>query len=78
MEWPRTSRPLPTYAKKVLETLKPKIKSAANGLPRNQAETYLDTEGFEDSTVEVALDELLNCGYVYIVDDQIRLTDDDT
>lgn len=62
----------------MLESLKPKIESTANGLRRNQAKTHLDSEGFEDSTVEAALDELLNRGYVYIVDDQIRLTNGDT
>ncbi|WP_435182140.1 hypothetical protein [Halorussus sp. AFM4] len=69
MENPPSSRPLPTYAEEVLEALKPEIEATANGLPRDQAEKYLDTTGFEPATIETALDQLLNNGYVYIVND---------
>ncbi len=69
------SRPLPTYAEEVLESLQPKLKPTPEGLPQDTVEAYLDTEGFEDSTIDVALEELLNRGYIYIVNDQIRLTE---
>jgi DNA-binding PadR family transcriptional regulator len=78
MENPPSSQPLPTYAEEVLESLKSEIEATANGLPRDQAETYLDTTGFEPATIETALDQLLNNGYIYIVNDQIRLTDSDS
>ena len=77
MENPPSSRPPPTYAEKVLEALKPEIESTTNGLPRDKAERYLDTAGFEPATIEIVLDQLLNNGYIYIVDDQIQLTDSD-
>lgn len=64
MERSSTSRPLPTYAEEVLESLKPKFEATTDGLPRDDAETFLQTEGFEDSTIDVALDELLNRGYI--------------
>ena len=78
MEKSPTSRPLPTYAEEVFETVKPKIESTANGLPQDEVKTYLATKGFEDSPVEVALETLLNHGYIYVVNDRIRLTDSDT
>ena len=77
MENPPSSRPLPAYAEEVLEVLKPEIKTTTNGLPRDQAETYLDIAGFEPATIETALDQLLNNGYIYVVNDQIRLTESD-
>lgn len=73
-----SSRPLPTYAAEVLETLEPEIESTPNGLPRADAETYLAEAGFEASTVEVALEQLLNRGFLYAVNDRLRLTDRDT
>lgn len=75
MERSPMSRPLPTYAEEVLESLRLKIEPTADGLPRDMVEAYLASEGFEDSTIEVALEELLNRGYIYAVNDQIRLTD---
>ncbi|UPV76707.1 hypothetical protein M0R89_21160 (plasmid) [Halorussus limi] len=75
MERSSTSRPLPTYAEEVLDSLKSKIGPTVDALPRDEVEAYLHTEGFEDSTIDVALDELLNRGYIYVVNDQIRLTD---
>ena len=75
MENPPSSRLLPTYAEEVLEALQPEIESSANGLPRDQAETYLNTAGFEPATIETALDQLLNNGYIYVVNGQIRLTE---
>ncbi|WP_137284642.1 hypothetical protein [Halorussus salinisoli] len=72
------SRPLPTYAEEVLEHLQSKIEPTADGLPQDKVETNLDIEGFEDSTIDVALEELLNRGYIYIVNDHIRLTDSDS
>ncbi|WP_137287737.1 hypothetical protein [Halorussus salinisoli] len=75
MENPPPSQSLPAYTEEVLEALKPEIESTANGLPRDQAETYLDSAGFEPATVDTALDHLLNNGYIYIVNDQIRLTE---
>lgn len=71
-----SSRQLPTYAEEMLEALKPKIASTANGLPRAEAETYLDAEGFDESTIRLALDQLLNRGYIYVVNERIRLTDE--
>ncbi|MFC7079351.1 hypothetical protein [Halorussus caseinilyticus] len=55
--------------------MQPKIEPTADGLPRGEVETYLRAEGFEDSTIDVALDELLNRGYIYVVNDYVRLTD---
>jgi len=75
MERSSTSRPLPTYAEEVFESLKPKIGPRTDGFPRDKAKAYLQTEGFENSTIDVALDVLLNRGYIYVVNDQIRLTD---
>lgn len=75
MERSSPSRRLPAYAEEVLKSLKPKIGATADGLPRDEVTAYLETEGFENSTIEVALDELLNHGYIYVVNDQIRLTD---
>ena len=78
MERSSSPRPLPTYAAEVLEVLEPKIAATVNGLPRDEVKTHLDREGFEASTVEVALEELLNRGYIYEVNDHVRLTDTST
>lgn len=77
MEDSPSSQSLPTYAEEVLEALTPKIEATADGLPRDQAEKYLDTKGFEPATIETALDQLLNNGHIYVVNGQIRLTDSD-
>ncbi|WP_170977350.1 hypothetical protein [Halorussus salinisoli] len=54
------------------------IESTTDGLRRESAEAYLEAEGFEDSTIEVALEELLNRGYIYVVNEEMRLANSDT
>ena len=75
MDTPNSSRPLPQFVEEVFETITPRVEATEDGFPREKAKSYLEKNGFEPSTIETALDQLLNRGYIYVVDGRIRLTD---
>ena len=75
MDGPPTSPPLASYALEVLETLTPWLESAETGLPLDEVTSRLQEADFEAATVETALEQLLNRGYLYEVNGTVRLTD---
>lgn len=76
MDGPPTPPPLPAYTEEVLETLTPWLEAAERGLPLDEIRARLQEAGFEPATVEAALDQLLERGYLYEVNGTVRLTDD--
>ncbi|MFC4451113.1 hypothetical protein [Halorussus aquaticus] len=68
-------QPLPSYAKEVLETLKPHITAADGRLPIDEAKQRISDE-FEQATIDAALEQLLQRGYLYEVNGQLRITED--
>lgn len=80
MSWrlmsPQPRRELPSYAVEVYDTLQPLYHDVDTGLPRDEIETAVEDEGFEPATVKAALDVLLNRGYLYDVNGELRITDD--
>ena len=74
MDEPATPPPLPAYTEEVLETVTPWLASADSGLPRTEVTTRLKDEGFESATVEAALDQLIDRGYLYDVNGTLRVT----
>lgn len=75
MDGPPTSPPLPAYAQEVLETLTPWLEATETGLSTAEVTSRLAAEGFEPATIEAALEQLLNQGYLYEVNGTLRLTD---
>lgn len=67
--------PLASYSEEVLGTLTPWLESAECGLSLDETRMRLQAAGFESATVEAALDQLLDRGYLYEVDGTVRLTD---
>jgi len=74
MENPNADRPLPSYVQEVFEALHPHITATENGLPPETARIRLQDEGFEQVTIEAAIDHLLLHGYLYAVDERLRAT----
>ena len=68
---------LPSYAKEVLRTLAPRISRADGQLSIDEAKVYLSDE-FEQATVDAALEQLLRHGYLYEVNGQLRVTEEET
>lgn len=75
MDGPQTP-PLASYCEEVLETLTPWLKAAERGLPMDEVRSRLQAGDFESATIDAALDQLLDRGYLYEVNNTIRLTDD--
>ena len=75
MDGPQTP-PLASYSEEVLETLKPWLKAAERGLPTDEIKSRLQAADFEPATIDAALDQLLDRGYLYEVNNTVRLTDD--
>lgn len=72
----RDERPLGAVAESAYEVLL-EITEPGEGIPRDDANEQLLEAGFADGDAEYALDRLLNRGYLYAVDDQLFVTDDD-
>lgn len=68
--------PLASYSEEVLETLTPWLKAVERGLPMDETRSRLQAADFEPATIDAALDQLLDRGYLYEVNNTIRLTDD--
>lgn len=66
--------PLPGYTEEVLDTVTPWLESADSGLPTDEVTRHLQTAGFEPATIEAALDQLIDRGYLYEVDSTLRVT----
>ena len=74
MDEPATPPSLPSYSEEVLETVTPWLTSAEGGLPRAEVATRLKAAGFESATIEAALDQLIDRGYLYDVNGTLRVT----
>ncbi|WP_129115906.1 hypothetical protein [Halegenticoccus tardaugens] len=68
---PRT--PLPPRAKEALDVLRSPVENAGGDLPREQALAVIASE-FDEESAEGLLNILHSRGYIYYVDDQIRIT----
>lgn len=75
MDGPPASPPLPAYAQEVLETLTPWLGAAETGLSTAEVTSRLEAAGFEPATIEAALEQLLNQGYLFEVNGTLRLTE---
>lgn len=70
----RNSRtPLSSSAEHALDVLRPEIESADTGLPQLDAECSLRNDKFTDDDAAAVLNELLQKGYLYEVDGELRL-----
>lgn len=67
--------PLPAYAKEVLERLECYLSASGGRMPSDEAKERL-AEEFEEATIEAAVDQLLRRGYIYKVNGQLRITED--
>lgn len=70
----RNSRtPLSASAEEALDLLRPEIESTSTGLSRSAAASVLTDDEFVDDDATAVLTELLQKGYLYEVDGQLRL-----
>jgi hypothetical protein len=70
----RNSRtPLSASAEEALDLLRPEIESTSTGLSRSAAVSVLTDDEFVGDDAAAVLTELLQKGYLYEVDDQLRL-----
>ena len=71
-------RRVPPFAIEVLDALREPVAASDDWLPIEEAtEVLLDDERFTETDVEYALDVLQNRGYIYYVDNRVRITPDD-
>jgi hypothetical protein len=71
-------RRLPTVAEDALEVLRDPTVNADNGLPKSEAKAVLVADDqFTDGEAEYAIDVLQNRGYIYYVDECVRITPTD-
>jgi hypothetical protein len=71
-------RRLPPVAENALEVLRDPIDNADDGLPKSEAKVVLVADDqFTDGEAEYALDVLQNRGYIYYVDECVRITPTD-
>ena len=68
-------RPLGAVAESAYESLLETM-DADSGIPRSDAHAQLLKADFADGDAEYALDQLLNRGYLYAVDEQLFVTED--
>jgi len=69
-------RPLGPIAKDAYEVLL-KIIEPGEGIQRSDAHARLLEGDFVDGDAEYALDQLLNRGYLYAIDERLFVTDDE-
>ncbi|XVH33244.1 hypothetical protein ACNS7O_16910 (plasmid) [Haloferacaceae archaeon DSL9] len=65
--------PLPPRAKEALEVLRSPVEKAGGELSRERIHSLLAAE-FDDSSAEALVETLYKRGYVYFVDDHVRIT----
>jgi enolase len=71
-------RRLPTVAEEALEVLREPIENAGDSLPKSEVKAVLVADDqFTDGEAEYALDVLQNRGYIYYVDECVRITPTD-
>ena len=71
-------RRIPPFAEDALDGLNEAISDAGDGLPKDEAEVLLaDDDRFTETDAEYALNVLQNRGYIYYVDDRVRITPTD-
>lgn len=71
-------RRLPTVAEDALEVLREPIEATDNGLSKAEAKGVLVADDqFTDKEAEYAIDVLQNRGYIYYVDEYVRITPTD-
>jgi len=68
------STPPPPRGREALEVLETAVPDAEAGLPQTAAKATLVDATFTEADAEAVLEALLNRGYLYAVDDEIRLT----
>lgn len=71
-----TSQPdhLPRYVAEALAILRSQREATDDGLPRAEAAAVLRDNEFEPAAIEVALERLLQEGYLYEAGGQLRVT----
>jgi hypothetical protein len=71
-------RRLPTVAEEALEVLREPLEDADEGLPKPETKAVLVADDqFTDGEAEYAIDVLQNRGYIYYVDECVRITPTD-
>ena len=71
-------RRIPPFAEDALEVLRETVGDDDEGLSKDEAATVLVAdERFTDGDTEHALDVLQSRGYIYYVDEQVRITPTD-
>lgn len=70
-------RRVPPFAIEALDALREPVAASDGGLPIEEATELLDDERFTEADAEYALDVLQNRGYIYYVDECVRITPDD-
>ncbi|WP_306061213.1 hypothetical protein [Natronococcus wangiae] len=70
--------PLPNWILDVYRQLKPRICSGDDGLAKEKATALIVTEEIGEADAEYALQRLIDRGYLYLVDDELYVTDPDT
>jgi hypothetical protein len=71
----RDERPLGAVAESAYESLLETM-DADSGIPRSDAHARLLEADFADGDAKYALEQLLNRGYLYAVDEQLFVTED--
>lgn len=70
--------PLPDWILEVYRQLKPRICRGDNGLVKEKAMALIVTEEIGETDAEYALQRLIDRGYLYLVDDELYVTDSDS
>ena len=71
-------RRVPPFAMEALNALREPVAATDGGLPITEAiEVLAADERFTETDAEDALETLQNRGYIYYVDDRVRITPDD-
>ena len=71
-------RRVPPFAIEALDTLREPVEASDGGLPIAEAKKLLAAdERFTETDAEDALEALQNRGYIYYVNDRVRITPDD-
>ena len=71
-------RRVPSFAIEALDALREPVTASDGGLPIAEAtELLADDERVTEADAEYALDVLQNRGYIYYVDDRVRITPDE-
>lgn len=69
--------PLPDWILEVYRNLKSHICRGDNGLAKEKAMALIVTEEIVETDAEYALQRLIDRGYLYLVDDELYVTDSD-